>query len=194
VLREFNRLQAIRTGAIDMASRQNTHLTNQMGHDRVKAELSRRGFIVTNSTGKRPAYISVAVDDEGRYAQVQVKAMTADKWQLNIGRYADVAFEGRKQIIRGQLDDPYPDLVCVMVQIAPRDSGRADCFFVLPWHELGQIVIEGHRRWLAKHGGVRPRNPYSLHTTVHPEALADSKDRWQILTERVRSTPANKAL
>jgi hypothetical protein len=107
------------------------------------AELSRRGFIVSTFTGNVPAYDIVAVDHRGRRALVQVKAIAAGSWQLNVGQFADVEFNGPKQIIRRQLDEPYPN-ICVMVQIAPPDSGRADRFFVLPWRELARIVIAGH--------------------------------------------------
>ncbi|MBI3798196.1 MAG: hypothetical protein HY268_14675 [Deltaproteobacteria bacterium] len=177
-----------------MATGRSNYLTKQTGEYIVAAELSRRGFIATTFTGNVPSYDIVAVDDQGGHALVQVKAIAAASWQLNVGQFADVAFDGPKQIIQGQLDDPYPDLVCVMVQIAPPDSGRADRFFILPWRELGKIVIAGHSRFLAKHGGVRPRSPASLHTAVHPEALAHWEGRWQVLTRRVRPTPANTTL
>jgi len=176
-----------------MATGRSNYLTKQTGEYIVAAELSRRGFIATTFTGNVPSYDIVAVDDQGGHALVQVKAIAADTWQLNVGQFADVAFVGRKQVIRGQLDDPFPDLVCVMVKIAPPDSGRADRFFVLPWRELGRIVIAGHFSFLAKHGGVRPRSPKSLHTAVSPEALADWEGQWQVLTKRVRPTPASKA-
>jgi hypothetical protein len=177
-----------------MATGRSNYLTKQTGEYVVAAELSRRGFIATTFTGNVPSYDIVAVDDRGGHALVQVKAIAAGSWQLNLGQFADVEFDGPKQIIRGQLDDPYPDLVCVMVQLAPPDSGRPDRFFVLPWRELARIVIAGHTTYLAKHGGVRPRQPRSLHTALKPEALESWEGRWQVLTERVRPTPANKAL
>ena len=177
-----------------MATGRSNYLTKQTGEYIVAAELSRRGFIATTFTWNVPSYYIVAVDAQGWHALVQVKAIAGDSWQLSVGHFADVAFEGPKQIIQGQLDDPYPDLVCVMVQIAPPDSGRVDRFFVLPWRELGRIVIDGHSRYLAKHGGIRPRSPESLHAAVHPAALARWEGRWQVLTRRVRPTPANTAL
>ena len=177
-----------------MATGRGNYLTKQTGEYIVAAELSRRGFIATTFTGNVPSYDIVAVDGLGGHALVQVKAIAADSWQLNVGQFADVAFDGRKQIIQGQLDDPYPDLICVMVRIAPPDSGRVDQFFILPWRELGRVVIDGHSRFLTKHGGIRPRSPESLHTALHPEALAKWEGRWQVFTKRVRPTPANTAL
>ena len=166
-----------------MATGRSNYLTKQTGEYLVAAELSRRGFIATPFTGNVPSYDIVAVDGRGGHALVQVKAIAATSWQLNVGQFADVVFDGPKQIIQGQRDDPYPDLVCVMVQIAPPDAGRPDRFFVLPWRKLGKIVIAGHKKFLAKHGGVRPRSPKSLHTAVYPEALAHWEGRWQVFPQ-----------
>jgi hypothetical protein len=177
-----------------MATGRSNYLTKQAGEYLVAAELSRRGFIATTFTGNVPAYDMVAVDDRGGHALVQVKAIAAGSWQLNLGQFADVQFNGPKQIIRRQLDEPYPDLICVMVQTAPPDSGRADRFFVLPWRALARIVIAGHATYLKKHRGVRPRRPKSLHTALKPEALQPWEGRWQVLTEHMRRTPANTAL
>jgi len=179
-------------GVFDMATGRSNYLTKQTGEYIVAAELSRRGFIATTFTGNVPSYDIVAVDEQGGHALVQVKAIAGDTWQLNIGQFADVVFDGPKQIIQRQLDDPYPDLICVMVQIAPPDSGRADRFFVLPWRELGRIIIAGHSGYLAKHGGVRPKNPESLHTALHPETLANWEGQWQVLTKRVRPTTGSE--
>ena len=144
-----------------MATGRSNYRTKQIGEYLVAAELSRRGFIATTFTGNVPSYDIVAVGRDGHAALVQVKAIASASWQLNVGQFADVGFDGPKQIVQGQLDDPCPDLVCVMVKISPADAGR--------------------KSFLAKHGGVRPRNPKSLHTAVSPEALADWEDRWQVL-------------
>ena len=164
-----------------MATGRGNYLTKQTGEYLVAAELSRRGFIATTFTGNVPSYDIVAVSLDGHTALVQVKAIASASWQLNVKQFADVRFDGPKQIVQGQLADPCLNLVCVMVKISPADVGRPDCFFVLPWRELGKIVIAGHKSFLAKHGGVRPRNPKSLHTAVSPEALADWEGRWQEL-------------
>jgi hypothetical protein len=177
-----------------MATGRSNYLTKQTGEYVVAAELSRRGFIATTFTGNVPSYDIVAVDSEGGHALVQVKAIAAESWQLNVGQFADIEFDGPKQIIRGQRPEPYPGLVCVMVQLAPPDSRRPDRFFVLPWRELARIVIDGHSKFLAKHGGIRPRQPKSLHTAVHPEVLRTWEGRWDVLSEHVRPTPANDVL
>lgn len=136
-----------------MATGRSNYLTKQAGEYIVAAELSRRGFVATTFTGNVPSYdivAVVAVDDKGGHALVQVKPVAADSWQLTLSQFADVVFDGPKQIIRGQLPDPYPNLICVMVQVAPADSERHDRFYVLPWRELARIVIDGHTKYLAK--------------------------------------------
>ena len=174
-----------------MATGRSNYLTKQAGEYIVAAELSRRSFIATTFTGNVPSYDIVAVDEQGGHALVQVKAIAGKSWQLNVGQFAKVAFDGRKQIIKGQRDAPYPDLICVMVQMAPPDSDR-DRFFVLPWRELGRIVIACHSAFLAKHGGVRPKNWESLHVAIDPEDLAKWEGQWQVLTKRVRPTPVSE--
>jgi hypothetical protein len=175
-----------------MATGRGNYLTKQAGEYIVAAELSRRGFIATTFTGNVPSYDIVAVDDRGGHALVQVKAMSGDSWQFTVTQFADVVFEGSKQIVRGSLPAPYPDLICVMVQVAPVDSGRPDRFYILPWQTLARIVTDGHKQYLAKHGGVRPRQPRSLHSAVKPAALARWENRWDVLKKRVR--PANTPL
>lgn len=171
-----------------MATGRSNQLTKQAGEYIIAAELSCRGFIATTFTGNVPAYDIVAVDDQGGHALVQVKAIAADSWQFTVSQFADVVFEGPKQVVRGPLAAPYPDLICVMVQLAPADSEGRDRFYVLPWCELARIVTDGHAKFLAKHDGVKPRSPTSLHTAVKPEALARWENRWDVLRKRVKPT------
>jgi hypothetical protein len=177
-----------------MATGRGNYLTKQTGEYLVAAELSRRGFIATTFTGNVPHYDIVAVDDSGGHALVQVKAIAANSWQLNAAQFVEVVFEGPRQIVKGALREPYPDLVCVFVQIAKPDSGIRDRFFVLPWKELCQIVVAHHCDFLGKHGGIRPRKPESLHTAISPKQIEKWEGRWDVLKAQVRPVPANKAL
>lgn len=172
-----------------MATGRGTYLTKQTGEYIVAAELSRRGFVATTFTGNVPSYDIVAVDDRGGHALVQVKTIAADSWQFTVTQFTEVVFEGPKQVVRGPLRSPYPGLICVLVQIAPADSVRRDRFYILPWQALAKIVTDGHREFLARHGGIRPRQPKSLHTAVKLAALARWENRWDILKKRVK--PAN---
>jgi hypothetical protein len=175
-----------------VATGRGNQLTKQAGEYIVAAELARRGFLATTFTGNVPAYDIVAVDDQGGHALVQVKAIAGESWQFTVTQFCEVVFEGPRQIVRRQLSAPYPDLICVMVQLAPADSERRDRFYILPWRELARVVTVGHADYLAKHGGVRPRQPKSLHSAVKPKALARWENRWDVIKKRVK--PAAKAL
>jgi hypothetical protein len=175
-----------------MATGRGNYLTKQTGEYLVAAELSRRGFIATTFTGNVPHYDIVAVDDSGGHALVQVKAISANSWQLDVGKFAEVVFDGQRQIVKGALPEPYPDLVCVLVQLAKPDSGAHDRFFILPWKELCQVVVAHHSAWLGRHGGIRPKKPESLHTAVSLAQIAKWESRWDVLTKRVRPVLANK--
>src|SRR5262245_41639850 len=175
-----------------MATGRQNYLTKQTGEYLVAAELSRRGCIATTFTGNVPHYDIVAVDDAGGHALVQVKAIAANSWQLNVSGFADIVFEGQRQIVRRSLPEPYPGLICVLVQLAKPGSGLPDRFFILPWQELCQVVVSAHSKYLEKHGGVRPKKPTSLHTAISPAHIEVWENKWDVLQNQVR--PANLPL
>lgn len=168
------------------ATGRRNYLTKQTGEYLVAAELSRRGFIATTFTGNVPHYDIVAVDESGGHALVQVKAIAAESWQFTVDQFAPVTMDGQRQVVRKRLRAPYPDLICVMVQLASADSRVKDRFFVLPWRELCRIVVGHHRTYLRKHGGVRPRKPESLHSALVPRQILKWENRWDLLTKRVK--------
>lgn len=175
-----------------MATGRGNYLTKQAGEYLVAAELSRRGFIATTFTGNVPHYDIVAVDESGGHALVQVKAISASSWQFNVDKFAEIKFQGRQQQVGRLVRAPYPDLVCVLVQLTPAGSGAKDRFFVLPWRELCRIVAGGHRKYLRKHGGIRPRKPESLHTALDPRQILNWEDRWDVLTKHVEPVRAKR--
>lgn len=188
----FGRILVSGRTKFSMATGRGNYLTKEAGEYIVAAELSRRGFVATTFTGNVPSYDIVAVDHRGGHALVQLKAIAAASWQFTVTQFADVVFDGSKQIVRGPLPAPYPDLICVMVQIAPADSPQRDRFYILPWQKPARIVADGHKEFLAKHGGVRPKQPMSLHTAVKLAALPEWENRWDVLKKRVQ--PAIKPL
>jgi hypothetical protein len=101
-----------------MATGRSNYLTKQAGEYLVAAELSRRGYIATTFTGNVPYYDIIAVDDCGGHAVVQVKAIAGASWQFKATDFADIVMDGRKQIVRCERKEPYPHLVCVLVQVA----------------------------------------------------------------------------
>lgn len=169
-----------------MKTGRSKYLTKQAGEYLVAAELSRRGYIATTFTGNVPYYDIVAVDDSGGHVVVQVKAIAGSSWQFSATDFADIEMQGQRQIIHCERKEPYPDLMCVLVQLARADSDTQDRFYVLPWRELCRVMVEGHKNYLAKHGGIRPRAPESMHQSLVPAQIKAWEGRWEILKKSVR--------
>jgi hypothetical protein len=169
-----------------MATGRSNYLTKQAGEYLVAAELSRRGYIATTFTGNVPYYDIIAVDDSGGHAVVQVKAIAGASWQFKATDFADIVMHGRKQIVRCERKEPYPALLCVLVQVAPIDSGTPDRFYVLPWRDLCRVMVDGHKKYLAKHGGIRPKKPESMHQSLLPTQIEAWEGKWDTLKKSVR--------
>ena len=176
-----------------MATGRGNYLTKQTGEYLVAAELSRRGFIATTFTGNVPHYDIVAVDERGRHALVQVKAIAGNSWQFTATNFADIVMKGQQQIVRCARAEPVPNLICVLVQLARADSGARDRFYVLPWRELCRVMVEGHKNYLAKHGGIRPKKPESMHMQLHPTEIQTWEDKWDVLKKSVRPVQSELA-
>ena len=166
-----------------MATGRSIQLTGQVGEYLVAAELCRQGFIATTFTGNVPHYDIIASNEEGRHMAVQVKATRRSSWQLNIGRFAKISFRGKRQIVGVPVDAPIVKLICVFVVLK---DDRRDRFFIFDWLDLQKILIEKHRAWLKKHGGIRPRTPESLHTAIHTRHLDKYEDNWKLIERRLR--------
>src|SRR5215472_5926703 len=104
------------------------YLTKQAGEYLVAAELSRRGYIATTFTGNLPYYDIIAVDNSGAHVVIQVKAIAGQSWQFNATDFADIEMQGRRQIVRCERKQPYPNLICVLVQVARAESDASDRF------------------------------------------------------------------
>jgi len=169
-----------------MKTGRRNYLTKQAGEYLVAAELSRRGYIATTFTGNVPYYDIIAVDDCGGHVVVQVKAIASQSWQFNATDFADIVMQGKQQIVRCAREEPYPNLMCVLVQVARADSGTQDRFYVLPWRDLCRVMVEGHKQYLAKHGGIRPRRPESMHQQLHPSQIKAWEGKWETLKKSVR--------
>lgn len=164
-----------------MSGRSN-QLTKQVGEYLVAAEVCRRGFIATTFTGNVPFYDIVASNATGGHQAIQVKAINGGSWQFDVRTFANVSLDGSRQVMGEPIAPAYPNLVCVFVRL--RETGT-DEFFVLMWETLRTIVIDAHRQFLARHGGIRPKKPDSYHTAVTPEMLGEHRNRWEVLTERL---------
>ncbi len=164
-----------------MATGRNLKLTGAVGEFLVAAELCRRDLLATPFSGNVPHYDIIASGQRGGHLAIQVKTINRGNWQFNIRQFVDVRLHGQRQIIGEPKPVPFPRLQCVLVTLG---TNRAtDRFFVLTWLELRDLLIAGHKRYLAKHGGVRPRVADSYHVALSIGEVEHFEGRWESLLE-----------
>jgi hypothetical protein len=165
-----------------MATGRSNQLIKQIGEYLVACELARRGLLVATFSGNVPDFDLIATDFKGSSCPIQVKAVKGGSWQFSINKFADISFDGNKQLIGNRKTLPIPDLICVFV-VAAENYGD-DQFFVLEWAKVQDIALDSYTRWLGSHGGVRPRKPDSLHCAIIQSDLQPYKDNWSIINSR----------
>jgi len=140
-----------------MAKKQfKSQLSGQIGEHLVVAELGRLGVIATPFAGNVPD-IDVLAYANGESVAIQIKAQRNGSVSVDAKKYLNLRFEGDIQIILGKLDDVDRKLIFVLVKIG-KQSGE-DEFYIFDQGVVQDLIHEGHKRFLNKHGGVRPRNP-----------------------------------
>ena len=155
--------------------------TQQTGEYLVAAELARAGAICATFAANVP-HFDVIASGRGSYVPVEVKTKRTGDWQLNVEDFAEVTLVGDRQVIGTPKPEPMPGLFYVFVDL--KSYGNDD-FFIIDWAALRDRIVEHHRAWLAKHGGRRPKNPKSMHTTISVTELADCRGRWDLIKERL---------
>ncbi|MBE2225643.1 MAG: hypothetical protein IAF02_29170 [Anaerolineae bacterium] len=164
-----------------MASGRHTKLVGQAGEYLVAAELSRRGLIATTFTGNVPDYDIIASTEKGKHISVQVKTTTGISWQFgNITKYFELELQEQVQIVGETLPSPVDNLVYVFVML--QDYGN-DRFFLCTWDDFCETLATHHREYLAKHGGVRPKQWKSLHAAIKTSHIEHFEDRWNLIEE-----------
>jgi hypothetical protein len=166
-----------------MTTGRSNQLLKQVGEYLVACELARKGLLVATFSGNVPDFDLIATDLKGSSCPIQVKTIKGGSWQFSIEKFADVTFQGNKQLIGAKKPLSIPGLVFVFV-LAAEEYGK-DQFYVLEWAKVQDITIGNYTRWLDSHGGVRPRKPESLHCSISPSDLEDHKDKWSIITDRL---------
>src|SRR5574340_1527793 len=161
-----------------MATGRDTQLTKQVGEYLVAAELARHGLLAATFSGSVPELDIVASGPNGGHVPVQVKARARGDWQLDVRDFTDVVLDGDCQIVRGRNPSPYPGLIFVFVAVGRYGT---DQFFVIDWDSLSARVTDGYSRYLAAHGGRRPKNSKSFHTALRPQDLVDWPDKWGLI-------------
>jgi hypothetical protein len=167
---------------------QKRQLTGAVGEFRVAAELCRRGLLATPFSGNVPHYDIVASGQQGGHVVVQVKAINGGSWQFeDIRLFVEVQLEetprGPRQVVGRLAPEPYPGLVYVLVLLSQDANDR---FFVLTWTELRQVIVDHHRRYLAKHDGVRPKAPESFHSSLSVDDIAAFEGKWESVERSLR--------
>jgi hypothetical protein len=157
-----------------MATGRSNQLTKQIGEYLVAAELGRFGLIASTFAGSVPDYDIIATDSKFASVPVQVKAITGTSWQFDLRRFISISLEGKKQIVGKALPMPR-DIVCVLVVLSRYGSDR---FYVLSLTTLQELLRDGHGRYLAKHGGVRPKRHDSFHCAIGERDLGEFRDKW----------------
>ena len=159
-------------------------LTGVTGEFLVAAELCRLGLMATPFAGNVPHYDIIASGQTGGHLAVQVKTINGSAWQFDIRQFMLVDLNGTQQVPRTAKPVPYPDLQVLLVALAnaTRSKGR---FFVMSWIDLRNVLNRNYRRYLRKHGGVRPMAPGSFHTALSEKDVERFEGRWDTLKEKV---------
>ena len=169
-----------------MSSGRSNKIVGQTGEYLVAAELSRRGYICTTFTGNVPHFDLVATNEAGGFTLLQVKSSLSDSWQFSkISDFCEVHFKGHQQVLGQDINCPVENLVVVFVRIG--DYGQ-DSFYLLRWEELRSLLIFKHKKYLDKHGGIRPKNPTSLHVGLKVDDLTAYCGNWELVNLKLGNT------
>jgi hypothetical protein len=157
-------------------------LTGAVGEFLMAAELCRRGLLATPFAGNVPHYDIIASGQSGGHLAVQVKAINGFNWQFDIRKYVDAHMheDGEHQVLGEPLQEPVPDLMCVLVLL--KGTGK-DRFFVLSWKELQDVLVRGYEAYLLKFGGKKPKKWDSFHTALGIEDVRTFEDKWDKIRE-----------
>ncbi len=165
-----------------MATGRSIQLNRQIGEYLVVCELARRRLLVATFSGNVPDYDILAADSKGSSIPIQVKTIRGGQWQFSMDKFVEVQFKGKRQILGPNIRPRIRQLLCVLVWAT--EYGK-DEFFILKWEQLRRIVVSKYRSWLATKGGIRPRNPYSLHCSVDPRDLSKFRNQWGTITKEL---------
>ena len=161
-----------------MATGYKTQLTRQIGEHTVVAELGRREIIATPFAGNVPDYDIVAADLYGNSMMIQVKAINGPSWQFNITSFLDIEMDGKCQVVKGKKKLNNPDLICVFVLIKEKKENE---FYIFKMKDLQNHFYKNYK------GGVRPKNPESMHCAIFPKDIIKYKDKWNLIAEKFQT-------
>jgi hypothetical protein len=130
-----------------------------------------------------PDFDILAIDETlKRTIPLQVKTvLKGGGWQSVATKWMDIEVKDGYQTIRGKTKTANPNLIYVLVELG--DNYGEDSFYLLRKRQLQRLYFNSYKKWLAKHGGFRPKKPNSLHCALTHTDFARYKDNWDILKE-----------
>ena len=136
--------------------------TAQRGIQLVKAELQRRGLVVSEFYEGRRQVLSA--DGPAGRRLIHVSTRTGGTWQTSIDY--------------GEKPSPpeYENRLWIFVDL----SATAPSFYVVPYRWMSEDIHDTHQRYLRAHGGRRARNQASTHHSVQLGRVAQWANRWDL--------------
>jgi len=153
----------------------------QTGELLVASELARQGFLATTFSQHIPEFDLLAVDENQRTIQVQVKSCQAGgSWQSTQTKWMNVKYEPRthRQIITPLKKLKNENLIYVMVEIG-QEYGK-DRFFILTKKQLTVRYYSTCYAWMKGHDFIRPEKKESLHCSLRAGQLKEYEDNWEL--------------
>ncbi|WP_273145337.1 hypothetical protein [Oceanicaulis alexandrii] len=163
-----------------MSRSYSNQLAGQIGESLVVAELGRRGIIATAFAGNVPDIDILAYRDSSSIA-IQVKTWRTGSVHFNASRYLVIEQEDNVQHVVGAQPDVDADRLYAFVKLG--EHAGSDSIFMLSEEQLVRIIRANYEGFLAKHDGIRPKNPNTTHCAVHMIDLAPFKDNWRLIDE-----------
>lgn len=160
-----------------MATGTSTQLTRQIGEHLVAAKLGRYGLFATPFAGNVPEFDLVVANAVGQSSLVQVKAINGPSWQFNASSFLEIGMVGNEQVIKGKKRLNNPNLICIFVLL---QENQCDEFYVFRLKNLQTEIAKTYK------GGVRPKNPLSMHTAIWPKQLSKHRDNWNLVLESLK--------
>ena len=159
-----------------------TKLSGQIGENLVVAELGRRGIIATAFAGNVPEIDILAYKDK-RSIPIQVKALKDGSLRTRADYYLNIHFDGKTQTVLGKREDINRDLTFIIVKVGERLG--EDVFYICDQGIIQDHVFEEHSSFLKKHGGIRPKNPFSFDCSVHLKNLGEFVNKWELVESKL---------
>ncbi len=167
-------------------------VVGQAGEFAVCAELGKMGLIATPFAGNVPGFDVLAVDEFLNCVPIQVKTSRGTTWITgDMSNFVHIE-RNEKQIILGEPKETrYPDLIRVYVSLGK--PGERNRYFVLTEVEFYKVAIASIKTWLGKHGGIRPKNPDSMHSAVEISILEPFENNWELVQSQLSKLHQSRA-